>query len=407
MKKVFVVLTLFVFPSLINSQWTIRPSGTPNHLQSVFFINESTGWVCGFETILKTTDCGTSWSEQFINGFLRSVYFTDENTGWVCGDNGKLFRTTDGGTTWLLKNLNITSGLNKIIFQDQNTGLLAGNNRTILKTTNGGGNWMSMIGSYNFQNLYSSIIIEPDTYLCSGNESTIYKSTNAGISWDSISFNMPNPLFAVEFINLNTGFVTGCCGMFLKTTDSGLNWSAEAFLTPGYSVHSLKFYDSNTGWLAGDAGYVMRTTDSGDRWDSLNSGVSQDLYSVTFVNNDTGFVVGNNGTILKTTNGGGPGYSVSVNNSNTLVADKFYLSQNYPNPFNPNTIINYELKVTNYVTLKIFDINGKEVSTPVNQNQVAGNYAVTFDGSNFPSGVYFYDLTAGEFSEVKRMVLLK
>jgi len=92
-------------------------------------------------------------------------------------------------------------------------------------------------------------------------------------------------------------------------------------------------------------------------------------------------------------------------NNNNIESYKLY--QNYPNPFNPGTIINYQIPVNNYVTLKVFDVSGREVATLVNEELKPGTYEVTFDGSNLPSGVYFYKLTAGDFSETKKLLLLK
>lgn len=86
---------------------------------------------------------------------------------------------------------------------------------------------------------------------------------------------------------------------------------------------------------------------------------------------------------------------------------KFNLSQNYPNPFNPSTTISYQLSVDRFVSLKIYDISGKEVSNLVNQNQKAGYYTVEFNGANLASGMYFYRIEAGDFSAVKKMVLVK
>ncbi len=83
------------------------------------------------------------------------------------------------------------------------------------------------------------------------------------------------------------------------------------------------------------------------------------------------------------------------------------LSQNYPNPFNPATTINYSIPQTNFVTLKIYDILGREISTLVNQEKLPGNYEVKFDGSKLASGVYFYRLQAGSFSDTKKLLLLK
>ncbi len=101
-----------------------------------------------------------------------------------------------------------------------------------------------------------------------------------------------------------------------------------------------------------------------------------------------------------------------INTVNTTIYD-YNLFQNYPNPFNPKTIINYQCLMFNYVSLKVYDALGKEVATLVNEKQSAGNYSVEFDGSNYPSGIYFYRLVIDSyvetenFSETRRMILLK
>lgn len=85
----------------------------------------------------------------------------------------------------------------------------------------------------------------------------------------------------------------------------------------------------------------------------------------------------------------------------------YSLSQNYPNPFNPSTTISYSIKEAGLVQLKVFDILGKEVTELVNKNQEPGNYNLTFDASNLPSGIYFYRLTSGNYSAIKKLILLK
>lgn len=85
----------------------------------------------------------------------------------------------------------------------------------------------------------------------------------------------------------------------------------------------------------------------------------------------------------------------------------FYLGQNYPNPFNPSTNIKYSIPADGNVTLKIYDILGEEVSTLVNEFQQAGTFDVVFDGSNLSSGVYYYQLTSGELTSTKKMMLTK
>ncbi|MBK9332036.1 MAG: T9SS type A sorting domain-containing protein [Ignavibacteria bacterium] len=92
---------------------------------------------------------------------------------------------------------------------------------------------------------------------------------------------------------------------------------------------------------------------------------------------------------------------------NIGVPAKFELSQNYPNPFNPSTQINYNLPVDGKVSLRLFDMSGKEISTIVNEVKTAGYYSVSFNAGNLPSGVYFYSIEANDFSAVKKMMLVK
>ncbi len=96
-----------------------------------------------------------------------------------------------------------------------------------------------------------------------------------------------------------------------------------------------------------------------------------------------------------------------TNESITNIPAEFALGQNYPNPFNPSTTINYELPASNFVTLKIYDLVGKEVATLVNEKLDAGRYSATFNGANLASGMYFYKISAGQFTFVRKMVLIK
>jgi Secretion system C-terminal sorting domain len=91
----------------------------------------------------------------------------------------------------------------------------------------------------------------------------------------------------------------------------------------------------------------------------------------------------------------------------TLAPDTYSLEQNYPNPFNPTTNINFSIPKSGLVTLKIYNVLGKEIATLVNEVKAAGIYKVNFNASNFSSGVYFYKIESGNFSDIKRMVLVK
>jgi hypothetical protein len=100
-------------------------------------------------------------------------------------------------------------------------------------------------------------------------------------------------------------------------------------------------------------------------------------------------------------------FVTDVDENNTLLPTEFSLSQNYPNPFNPSTSIQYAINSRQLVTLKVYDILGSEVATLVNQEQSVGNYKVDFNASHLSSGVYFYQLKAGEFVQSKKMILIK
>ncbi len=99
--------------------------------------------------------------------------------------------------------------------------------------------------------------------------------------------------------------------------------------------------------------------------------------------------------------------SIGVQNQSANIPNQFLLSQNFPNPFNPVTNITYSIKSGSYVSLKIFDASGKEVSTLVDGKVAAGRYEIKFDASELSSGIYFYTLQVNTLSETRRMMLLK
>jgi hypothetical protein len=101
------------------------------------------------------------------------------------------------------------------------------------------------------------------------------------------------------------------------------------------------------------------------------------------------------------------GTATGVINIGSEIPDGFKLAQNYPNPFNPVTKITYQIPKNSFVSLKVYDMLGKEVTVLVNESLSPGMYETTFNASNYPSGVYFYKLTADSFSETKQMVLIK
>ena len=117
---------------------------------------------------------------------------------------------------------------------------------------------------------------------------------------------------------------------------------------------------------------------------------------------NTGYVVGAGGVILKTTNG-----ISDIKTKWDLTPAAFVLQQNYPNPFNPQTTIKFNIPRSGSVTLKVFNVLGKEIGTLINGRLEAGEHQAIFDASNLPSGIYFYSLQTGGIHQTKRMIVQK
>jgi len=98
---------------------------------------------------------------------------------------------------------------------------------------------------------------------------------------------------------------------------------------------------------------------------------------------------------------------VGISNNGGEIPEAFSLSQNYPNPFNPTTNIKFAIPQASFVTLKVYDMLGREVASLISENMTAGSYTVDWNALNFTSGVYFYKISAGNFTDTKRMVLVK
>jgi hypothetical protein len=167
-----------------------------------------------------------------------------------------------------------------------------------------------------------------------------------------------------------------------------------------------------------DLGGIYSSTNAGLNWNlDISTGAEMFSYDFKKISNDSIDIwcVGSTG--------GGSGYIgklfkarikydlVGITTINNELPSEYKLYQNYPNPFNPVTKIRFEIPLskggTKGVSLKVYNILGKEVATLVNEKLLPGTYEVTFDGSILPSGVYFYKLTSGDFMSIKKLVLLK
>jgi photosystem II stability/assembly factor-like uncharacterized protein len=446
--------------------WTSQSLGIAQYtIHGIYFLGDMTGWISGgdpypYNIILKTTNGGTNWVYQTpsINYMLWDVYFINYQTGWVCGWNGTIMKTTNGGINWYTLTSGTTNELYKIYFTDANTGFSVGTYGTILKTTNGGTNW-SFYSWSNTTWLRWMHFVNSTTGWISGNSGLILKTTNAGTNWFYQVSGITDDLEGIFFNNSSTGWIVSKTGGILKTSDSGTNWYSYTSLSS--NQHSTVFFvDELTGWICGYNDLIMKTTDGG-RWlptapvlvspTTYSTGISltptfvwntvQDASTynieVSTVSNfatikDSAVVSGTQYTMptgklnyattyfwrVNASNSAGTGlwsdiwlFSTQISNGITTyestIPDKYNLYNNYPNPFNPSTKIRFDIPKTSEVTLKIYDALGAERFNIVNKVLNVGKYEYTFDAGKLTSGVYFYKLTTKDYSETKRMILLK
>jgi photosystem II stability/assembly factor-like uncharacterized protein len=317
---------------------------------------------------------------------IWTLSFLDENTGYAGArpeENGKVYKTTNGGVTWESV-LSASSSIRSLFFLNPSVGWAADDYRLIYRTTDGGLTWKVT---------QASCPGVPPLYL------------------SSLYFTDPRNGWAV-------GFHEGALGVIVKSSDGGESWrlayeSPEYYgvMTADFSFNSVSFTDSLSGVVVGGSGTIMCTTDGGHNWHRGFEGTRRVLTDVHFVNEKVGWIVGAAGTILKTTSGG---ISFIDEGGGIGVPDGFALAQNYPNPFNPSTTIAYSIPGSGEYAgrgteakLVVYDLLGREITVLVNERKAPRSYSVDFDGSNLASGVYIYRLSAGRYVECRKMVLMK
>ena len=334
----------------------------------------------------------------------------DDNTGWMCGSSGVLRKTTDGGMNWdSIPGPFGTSALRRIEFVNASTGyLFQGTSSTGggWKTTNGGNSWSVMsMSDVTEQRGFSSSFPNVNTGYVGNYTPKLNKTTNGGLNWTTLT-NTPmgsGYIYGVQFFSTDTGYVCGTDASYLcRTVNGGTSFDTVPipFQSP---ICSMKWKTYQTGWIFGINGFAGRTTNSGAAWTIYNVSGDSIIYGSYLLDKDTVFAVGLGGSVLKM----GKDFVVGVEWSATTPKE-YYLKQNYPNPFNPVTTIEFEIPKSGFVSLKIYDVAGKEITNAINLNLNSGTVKYKFNGTNLSSGVYFYRLLVnGQHIDTKKMILVK
>lgn len=434
-------------------------------LLDVTFATPALGFAVGRAgRILRTTDAGLTWvnTTNDIHSDLTGLSFWSESGGATVDADTAASFTFDGGSTWTARRTPVN--FNNIFFLDSLLGFATGSADygfpTVWRTSDAGRSWEFLLDKSNFVTTLSGIGFWNDLEGCvigsysgvAGNYNLVELfSRDGGNTWQDgrLDFRQPGDRFPVMYSLSIADSLTGF-GLYsqadltsspnwqvVRTGDGGQTWTNQSTdLLP--QVNALHFVDRVTGTLVGNEGAILRSENGGLTWFRQQSPTSQNLRSVWFSSSSIGVAVGDSGTIVSTTDGGknwsserrltpqnllkvyvSPnGNVIAVGTTGTIIHGQLSLPvvtnppaslllQNYPNPFYPGTTISFSIDNPAFVILKVFDVLGREMATLVSEEMAPGSYDRIFDGTDLPSGVYFYRLQAGTFSQTGKLILLK
>jgi photosystem II stability/assembly factor-like uncharacterized protein len=399
-------------------KWEQQVSGTSDDLWAISFADTINGMTVGNNgTILKTEDAGENWQPQQSNTLVElfGVFYLNANTAFACGREGTILKTTNGGQNWEQLNTGTTNVFRDICFVDEDYGWAAGQDGLILHTTDGGENWETQITGIN-DYLNGITFTDYENGWVGGWDGKVLRTTNGGSNWQTTYTPSSADIYSLCFINNINGYAVTADVEVYMTTDGGNNWT-EQYNNPSHLnavLTDIFFVDSINGYSVGNYGEIISTSNGGEHWYQQNSGVQTYLTSVCITKDGIGWAVGKEGMILKS-----EPISIITENEKPVkkVPGEFVLFNNYPNPFNPSTTISFQLPATSFVSLKIYDVTGKEVETIFSGKLKAGIHQYKWNakglasgisaGGRYASGVYFYRLQTETNSITKKMILLR
>ncbi|MEW6060799.1 MAG: T9SS type A sorting domain-containing protein [Bacteroidota bacterium] len=418
-RMIFSLVFLFFFSTIVFPQsnfWEPTNASFGKSITSIA-INSNGDIFAAANSVYRSTNLGNTWENLSLPETAPSitVVATAPNGKLFVGGYGAIINSTNNGDNWAKQTLIINDQSGQ--FYDvtsftvrSDTVIFAGTMGGSLYFSDNGGNnwWKTGSGGTDFIN---AVMLDSREYIFTGDHNGVVANSQTGSGgWDwamplyseisSIATVAPSLVFAA----------TPEYGVY-RSTNNGSTFTAA---NNGLTRRTATAMVANTQgvlFVGTDSAGVFRSTNQGDSWIQINSGLI-DVHicpnwnghqPMAFDPNGYLFVGTQNGKIFR-----------SVQSTVTYVQEfsqgfpqDYILEQNYPNPFNPVTTIRYEVPVTGMITLKVFDMLGREVTTLVNEEKTVGSHAIRFDGSNLSGGLYFYRLNAGNYAVTKKMTLTK
>lgn len=318
---------------------------------------------------------------------------------------------------------NIYGGFFTLLAYSQDI-LFFGGTNGIYRTINGGGDWQllpysvkinpvhSIICPENSTDIYAGTQIDPDDY------HGIYKSTNMGTTWHNTCRNLYNQLIDIRKIcynprNPNTMYAANTTGL-LKSTDGGESWKIidEKLIYTDDGVNTVTVHpvDTNKVFVAGCEVYY--SDNAGESWQPFpailppGSGIINGI-AIDPMEPDKIYIATSGNGLLSY-----KGIETAIAKEKPVAPQLFVLYNNYPNPFNPATQIRYDIPEADHVALQVFDLQGREVATLVNCVKTSGRHLALWNGrdsfgNQAASGVYFYRIRYRDFTETRKMILMR
>lgn len=400
------------------------------------------------EGIFRSSNNGTNWvssSAGFNCNGIASVSVSGSNLFAGTAYNG-LLRSTDNGNSWLKLSGGFKGSTCELIFTAPGNVLLAQSDSGLFRSTNNGSNWQMLISGFisfnSIVNNQSGVLFASGSYPSFG----VWKSTNNGLNWDMTDPNFMSSVHSLcvtpngnvfagtsgggvyrstnngttwlqaqpyaSVISLTAapnGYVYGCFNSvsggqngIYRSTNYGVSWSIIGL--PNTDYFYVKSNSAGHIFAGGFYGSgVLRSTNNGLNWFEVNSGIyNKMITAVYFDNAGFGYAGTYYGGLYKTSIS-----TIGLINLSSEVPHSYSLSQNYPNPFNPLTNIEFSVPEKSFVRLVVFDITGRVVDLLVNEELKAGIYKADWNAVNYSSGIYFYRLETDNFSETKKMILVR
>ncbi len=381
--------------------WTEANTGYINSLV-YSFASDGTNIFSGTSDsgVLSSSDNGTTWTRLHDFGtavfalyFKGSVIFDGEGSS-----TGNVHSSTNNGTTWNYSGTGMPTSGSVRAFATAGTDLLAARSSSgVYRSTNDGGNWTSSASGLTSTSVTS--LLSDGTNVYAGTSGGVFVSAS-GSSWSARNTGYTS---SVSAIVENASYLFASSPFFgvFRSPIGGGSWTAVNNGLSELHVHAMIL--SGSALIAGSNGGVFVSTDNGDSWTHMNEG----LLNLTVLSLQV-----HSGYLFAGTSGNGAwrrplSELTAVREVTDAAPAGFSLSENYPNPFNPSTRLKYSVAKSAFVSLKVYDVLGREVATLASGEFHPGTYEVSWDARNFPSGVYFSRFSAGSVTEIKCMVLAK